>query len=351
MYRVLVAEDSAVARMLLVRLLSQDPELKIVGEVGDGAAAVKAVERLRPDVVVMDIRMPRMDGLEATRAIMAQRATPIVLVTAAAVRSDMDLSFRALESGALAVLAKPGGPGSDGFEKVSAELVKTVKLMADVRVVGRRGRSKHRSTNGGGQIRARSISAPAGPANLVVIAASTGGPVALSVLLAGLPPGLPVPVMVVQHIGAGFDDGLVNWLGSRSALPVRLAQDGQPLRNGEVIVGPHGKHLGVSPGGRVVLSDSAPIGGHRPSATYLFRSAARAERFRPLGVILTGMGEDGVDGLVELKRVGGLVIAQDEATSVVYGMPARAIERGTADAVLPLENIASTIASATRPKG
>ncbi len=342
MWRVLVVDDSVVARTLLKRVLERDPALKVAGEAADGKEAVAAAMRLRPDVIVMDVRMPVMDGLEATKEIMRRCATPIVLVTAGHQSPEVDMSFAALDAGAVAMLDKPHADGAGGASAQVTEFVNTIKLMAEVRVVGRRF-AKETATRG-----ASFPKAGAPEVDVVAIAASTGGPAALAQILRDLPPRLRVPILVVQHIGAGFDDGLVSWLGAGSALPVRLAEPGAALRPGEIVVCPHDRHLGVDDRLRVVLDDGAPIRRHRPSATYLFGSIARCHNVNALGVILTGMGNDGVEGLVELKNAGGLIVAQDEATSVVYGMPRCAVELGLADAVLPLDEIAAAIVAATQ---
>jgi two-component system chemotaxis response regulator CheB len=324
------------------RVLERDPQLQVVGEAGDGKTGVAAAAKLRPDVIVMDVRMPEMDGLAATREIMRRAAVPIVLVTAGHGASEVDMSFAALEAGALAIVDKPGGCTGNEWEAQIEGFVDTVKLMAEVRVVGRRFEEGDRSRR---ESVLRTIETS--DIGVVGIAASTGGPAALATILRALPVDLPVPILVVQHIGPGFDEGLVNWLLAGSPVPVGLAVAGSRLRPGEVVVCPHDRHLGVSSDMRVVLSDSDPIRGHRPSATYLFRAIARLQNVRALGVILTGMGEDGVEGLVELKGADGVVVAQDEESSVVYGMPARAVELGLADAVLPVEKIAAAVASVT----
>ena len=343
MPRVLVVDDSAVARTLLKRVLEREPDFEIAGEAVDGRAAVAAAVSLRPDVVVMDVQMPEMDGLEATKEIMRRSPAPIVLVTAGQNRSEVDMSFAALEAGALAMLDKPRLGVSPDDPGSVAEFVRTVRMMAEVRVVGRRFDAHPKRRQNGDLRRARGSGV-----EVVAIGASTGGPSALATILRDLPADLRVPVLVVQHIGPGFDEGLVKWLGAGSPLPVRLAAAGRHLGPGEVHVSPHDRHLGMAGNMLTVLSDAEPVGGHRPSATYLFRSIADAG-ISALGVILTGMGEDGVQGLVELKEAGGLVVAQDEATSVVYGMPGRAVELGLVDAVLPVDGIAAAIASATAP--
>jgi len=284
----------------------------------------------------MDIRMPVMDGYEATRRIMAATPTPIVMVSAHEPK-ELERSFNALEAGAVTVMPKPVGPGSPEHVRQAAELARTLQAMAGLRLVTRRGRRPARP-----QPPATSPAAPA-RVEVVAIGASTGGPAALGLILRALPADLPVPVVVVQHIAEGFDQGLANWLNSVSPLSVRLAGAGDRLRAGEVLIAPNGVHLGVTRGGRVELASGEPIGSHRPAITYLFRAVTGAYGNRALGVILTGIGRDGTDGLAELKAAGGRVIGQDEATSVVYGMPRAAAEAGLVDEVLPVGEIADAI--------
>jgi two-component system chemotaxis response regulator CheB len=340
--RVLVVEDSAVARRLLVHILSGDPELRVIAEAQDGDEAVRVATRHRPDVIVMDVVMPSMGGLEATLRIMERLPTPVVLVSADYHPGDVGKSFEALTAGALTLMAKPSGPEGSTFAAEAAALTSTVKLMADVKVVRRRAVPATGQTLMAGPS-TTSIRARLHPVEIVAIAASTGGPAALATILGALPRETPVPIVVVQHNTAGFDDVLVDWLDTTSPVPVRLARDGEPLRAGEVLIAPSGAHLGVTAGGTVALSSDPPIGGHRPSATHLFRSAARAYGAAAVGVILTGIGEDGVAGLAILKEAGGLVLAQDEATSVVYGMPGIAASLGIVDRVLPVDRIAGAL--------
>jgi two-component system chemotaxis response regulator CheB len=335
---VLVADDSAVSRRLLVHILSGDFELEVVGEAADGMQAVRDTARLRPDVILMDVLMPEMDGIEATRRIMEATPTPIVLVSAGYDPEDVNGSFQALQAGALTLLPKPRGPQASGFADDCASLTVTVKLMADVKLVRRHPPRPPRPAPTGPGRPGRELDAP-----IVAIAASTGGPAALATVLGRLPGCAPVPILVVQHISPGFHQGLVDWLDGMSPLRVRLARDGQPLEPGVVLVAPEDRHLGVTAHGRVALSDDPAIGGHRPSATHLFRSLAESAGPRAVGVILTGMGADGVAGLQVLKASKGTVLAQDEATSVVFGMPGEAVAMGLADRVLPLAAIADAL--------
>jgi two-component system chemotaxis response regulator CheB len=339
MIRVLVVDDSPTARALLKDILSGDPEVEVAGEARDGAEAVERTQRLRPDVVTMDLHMPRLDGLEATREIMITAPTPIVLVTASTRADDAGLAMEALRAGAVAVLLKPAGPGPR-HDAAARELLDTVKAMAAVKVVRHWRPSAARAAPA-------PPTAPAGDgprARLVAIATSTGGPVALQRALAGLPVGFAAPLLVVQHITPGFTAGLADWLASSCGLPVKIAAHGEALAARAVYLAPDGRHLGVTRQGRVALADTPPVGGFRPSATHLFESAAHAYGAAAVGVILTGMGEDGVAGLRELRRVGGRVLAQDEASSVVYGMPGAAVAAGLADQVLPLDLIAGRLA-------
>jgi two-component system, chemotaxis family, protein-glutamate methylesterase/glutaminase len=381
--RVLVADDSPAARQLLVHILTADPALSVAAEARDGAEAVRLVERVRPAVVVMDVLMPGLDGLAATRRIMETRPTPIVLVSAEVDVDDLNRSFEALRAGALVLLRKPPGPGHPHYPAEAATLTTTVQLMADVKVV-RRHCQRLSDPNGAAVGVAAAPDAPAGTAaavtgaargapvaaprttagavravtptlartgqpRIIAVAASTGGPAALATLLAALgadPP--PVPIVVVQHIVAGFDQGLASWLDEVSPLPVDLATDGHLLRPGEVVLAPAHLHLGVTATGRAGLSPAPPIGPHRPSATYLFRSVARAYADGAVGVVLTGMGDDGAAGLRSVKDAGGLVLAQDESTSVVYGMPAAAVAAGAVDHTLPLDQIPAALTLAWR---
>jgi len=338
MIRVLVAEDSPTARALLAEILGSDPEILVVGEARDGVEAVELTQRLRPDLVTMDIQMPRLDGLAATREIMITAPTPIVIVTAGVRPGEVEGSLDMLGQGALDVLKKPRGPGSPGFDHEAGRLVATVKAMARVKVVRRWRAAAARPAS----------PPPADPrsrARVVAIAASTGGPGALRRVISGLPPDFAAPILVVQHIAPGFVAGLARWLDGVSPLRVKLAEEGERLAHRTVYLAPDGGHLGVSAGRRATLGRSGPVDGFCPSATPLFESVARSYGPSAVGVILTGMGRDGVRGLHALRRAGGRIIAQDESTSVVFGMPGAAIDAGLADAVLPVEAIAGRLAT------
>lgn len=338
MIRVLVVDDSATSRALLEVMLSSDPGIEVCGLAVDGIEAIAQTKRLRPSLIVMDAQMPGLDGFEATRRIMVEAPTPIVIVSGTIDVRDVEASLEALRAGALALLAKPAGPGTPGFEAERRHLVATVKAMSQVKIVRRLASARSDASP--------PVAVRGGPParRVVAIAASTGGPGALHRVLSELPADFPLPILVVQHIAIGFARGLASWLDHASRLAVRVATDGEPLERGTVYLAPDERHLAVDPPGSMVrVLDSAPVSGFRPSASVLFQSVAKAFGRSAVAVVLTGMGEDGVAGLRDVDDLGGHVIAQDEATSVVFGMPAAAIAGGVTDEVLPLERIAARL--------
>jgi two-component system, chemotaxis family, protein-glutamate methylesterase/glutaminase len=337
--RVVVAEDSPTARALLIAVLGGEPDFEVVGECTDGDDAVKLAKRLHPDVMTMDLHMPRMDGLEAIRRIMNEAPTRIVVVSNSIGSHDVRASMEALRAGALTAMPKPCGPGAPEFSEQSRQLTATVRAMSEVKVIRRWASGPSPATP--------LVACPASfvrkTPGIIVIGASTGGPAALHRLLSDLPARIAVPVVVVQHIAHGFLPGLVDWLNSVSKLPVKIAQDGERLAEGTVFIAPDAHHLSLSNRNALALNTGAPFGGHRPSVTALFESAARVYGAEALAVILTGMGNDGVEGLAAVHRAGGHVIAQDEQSSVVFGMPGAAIHAGVAHEVLPLGQIAQRL--------
>lgn len=338
--RVLVVEDSATVRALLVSMLASDPEIVVVGEATNGLDAVREAVRLAPDVITMDVQMPGLDGLAATKEIMAEAPTPIIIVSSTANQRAVALSLDATQAGALMVLPKPEGPLTPGFEEYRAQLVRMVKAMAGVKVV-RRWPSRQRRTP------TFPLEATAAtPVRLVAIGCSTGGPAALRAILGALPGDFPVPVAIVQHMARGFVAGLATWLDGACALRVRVVGDGERLLPGIAYLAADDRHLGVTVDPRdgfavrARLEELPPVSGFRPSASYLFGSAARTLGSAVAAVILTGMGRDGVDGLLDLRQAGAAVLAQDEASSVVYGMAREAVLAGAVSETLALDAIA-----------
>ena len=338
MLRVLVVDDSAVFRRLLTHVIDSDKDLTVVGQAADGVEALELANRLRPDVITMDMHMPRMNGLEATRRIMQEAPRPIVIISASVDPRDVADSFQSIDAGAVALLAKPPSPVDPGFGAAIQQIVKTLKLMSEVKVVKRRGRPEPRLA----PVTPSEVSSTAGGIDVIAIGTSTGGPAALAQVLGALPSNLPAPIAIVQHIAEGFDVGLARWLNAVSPLNVVIAADGMKPGAGDVVIAPSGKHLGLTRRG-VVLSDGEPLDGHLPSVTHMFSTVARSFGSRALGVVLTGMGGDGARGLVELKRAGGRVLAQDESSSIVFGMARKAVELGAVDRVLPLDDIPAAI--------
>jgi len=330
--RVLVAEDSATARRLLVMLLGADPELEVVGEASNGLEAVERCKKLRPDLITMDIKMPVMDGVEATRRIMIESATPVVMVSSLDA-NDVRSSMQALEAGALAVLAKPAGPGSPHFARDSRELVTTIKGMAQVKLVRR-----WPTIPPYREVPARLEVSDARDIAVVGLVSSTGGPNALRSVLSALPADFAPPILIVQHIAAGFAEGLAEWLTSTTKRSVTLASDGQPFVPGAVYIAPDDRHLEVTRD-RLHVTASAPIDGFRPSGTRLFSSLAAVFGPRAIGVIMTGMGRDGVAGLLEMRAAGSAVLAQDEASCDIFGMPGAAVTAGAVTTTTPLSEI------------
>lgn len=342
--RVLVVDDSATMRHILIDMLKVDPAFQVIGQAQDGLEAVQLTAALRPDVITMDIRMPRLNGLEATRYIMSTTPTPIVVVANNVYESDLNIAFSAIASGALTVVEKPRGLDGDSYEAVADQLVMAVRLMADVQVVALApsGQPLPQLPMTG------VLTTPLLKVNVVAIAASTGGPGVLNQIFSSLPADFPVPIVVVQHITPGFGQGMAHWLDSLTPLRVALAQHGDQLQAGRVYMAPDDTHLTINLKGQIQLDRGEPINGSRPSANRLFVSVAQAYGKTALGLILTGMGEDGVEGLGYIKREGGYVIAQNEESSVVYGMPRLAVERGFADQVLPPASIIAALKRITQ---
>jgi len=338
---VLVVEDSPVAREFLVYLLDSDPEIKVVGTVANGKQALEALKEKTPDVITMDIHMPEMDGFEATRKIMETSPTPIVIVTASLDPLAVGTSFRAIEAGALAVVARPQGLGHPGFESDASELVKTVKLMSEVKVV-RRWR-KAPVAPSAAPVPASGVIGDPRVIRVIAIGASTGGPLALQTILSRLPKDFSAPVLIVQHIAPGFTQGFVEWLNQTSRLPVHLPTPGEVMLEGHAYVAPEGFQMGVNGKGRIALSQEAPEYGLRPSVSYLFRSLAKVYGERSIGVLLTGMGKDGAAELQLMREQGAITFVQDAESSVVHGMPGEAIRLGAAVYVFPPESIASAL--------
>ena len=346
--RVLVVDDSALMRKLIPQILARDQEIEVVGTAMDGAFGLKKIEDLRPDVVTLDLEMPRMDGMEMLRQIMRRSRVPVIVVSALSTEGAM-ATFKALALGAFDFVAKPRDAASSHMDEIALDLIAKIKTAA---------RNKPRDTllsTLPEHVRATKPSSRPRrePARIIAIGVSTGGPNALQYFLAKLPGDFPGSIVVVQHMPEGFTNMFANRLDECCTVDVKEAQSGDLLIAGRVLICPGNRHIKVRRmplGSTVVLTDDPRLNGHRPSVDVLFRSVAAEFADRAVGVLMTGMGEDGAAGLGLIKHAGGVTIAQNEESCVVFGMPKAAIERGYAMRVVPLDSLASTLVSQCRPE-
>jgi two-component system chemotaxis response regulator CheB len=347
--RALVVEDSLTVRKRIVEVLSADPGIAVVAEAADGLAGFELCRRLRPDVVTLDMMLPVMTGVEAAERIMAYCPTPILIVSASVNRGELFRTYDALAAGAIDVLEKPLGTEPD--EAWEARLRAAVKLVARIKVIthprARLGLGRAEAPRGAPQRSTTAASAPS-PAGLVAIGGSTGSPAAVVEILRALPRGFRAPVLLVVHINEPFGSAFAEWLDRQSPVRVRYARDREPLPapgNAGVLMATPGRHLVVE-GGALRFSDAPERHSCKPSVDALFESVSAGCGPTALAVLLTGMGRDGAAGMLAIRRAGGRTIAQDEATSIVFGMPREAILLGAAERVLPLGEIGPAIVAA-----
>jgi len=342
---VVIVDDSPSVRAVLRRFLSRGPEIRVLGEAADGESGVELVERLRPDVLLLDLAMPKLDGFGVLRRLAESGPVPTIVLTSRANRSEVRAAFEALRAGAVELLPKPEDP--DSWRQLSETLPRVVRAAAAAERPERAERSRAREPVAA---TAPPRGAPAAGAPLLELrwlglGASTGGPAALRDLLAALPAPPPFRVVVVQHIARGFEGGLADWLAGSLGLDVRVALDGERPRAGAIRIAPSGAHLRVAADERLVLDgETPPRRGHRPSVDELFLSLAATAPRESAAALLTGMGSDGAEGLAALRRAGALCFAQDEASSAVFGMPRAALELGAAEAALTPRGIGEELA-------
>lgn len=329
--RVLIVDDSAFNRRALAALLEEAGDVQVVGRAADGAEGLRLAEELQPDVITLDLAMPQLDGFTFLRLLQGRAPTPVIVISSYARRGDV---FKALELGAFDFLAKPSRAGPAAMETLGAELLTKVRQVRLLR-----------------KERAPKVVSSAGLARLVVIGASTGGPPAISRIVAALPAGMPAAIVIAQHMPPKFTAAFAERLGKGARLPVREAQDGEALEPGVALVVPGGVNTVVSRGRRGVTVSVLPAQAadrYVPSIDRLFASAAEAFDRDVLGLVLTGMGDDGVKGAASIRGRGGRVIAEDRSTAVIWGMPKEVVAAGEADEVLPLERLAAAITSFAR---
>jgi two-component system, chemotaxis family, protein-glutamate methylesterase/glutaminase len=359
--RVLIVDDSAFMRKVLHGIVASDPQLEVCGEARDGRDAVTQTEVLKPDVISMDINMPHMDGLQATEIIMSSNPHPILVVSSES-REGAEVTLKALQLGAIDFVAKPGGGVDLDMSSVREEICRKLKMASKVRVVRTATRSKVQQDvassmprsepapgsaangqNGRSTLAAAAQGRGAGKFPIVVLASSTGGPATLMKFVPCFPKDFPGAVMLVQHMPGNFTEQFGKQLGEVSQIKVKEAEAGEIIVPGQVYVCPGSHHLRVSPSGRVSLDDGPRVGGYRPCADLTMESAADYAGPMAIGVVLTGMGNDGAKGVQAVRAAGGHTIAQDESTAVIFGMPQEAIKTGAVDQVLPIESIYQAI--------
>jgi two-component system chemotaxis response regulator CheB len=341
MINVLIVEDSQTAQSLLKGILAGDPEFNVIEVVSNGMQAVEAVARLKPDVVSMDIYMPVMDGLEATRLIMKSTPVPIVIVSSQYQPSDLNMSFSILKAGALTILPRPAGPTHPDYLQTTRSYRNTLKMMAGIKVTAQRSKPvitqqivRTESIKSENNIFARKEKP-----EIVAIGASAGGPMALQAILSQIHSSFPLPILIVQHIDANFAEGFCDWLNSTSGVPVSIARNRDKIVPGHAYLPPGNTHLGLLEKGILSVSHDPPESNLRPSVNHLFRSVLGIYGSKSIVILLSGMGTDGAREMKLLKEAGSLTIAQDESSSLVHGMPGEAIRLGATCMVASLDEI------------
>ncbi|MFQ5646094.1 MAG: chemotaxis-specific protein-glutamate methyltransferase CheB [bacterium] len=332
--KVLVVDDLSSARAVIRKLLERDKMIEVVGEAADGYEAIKKAQEIKPDLITMDVRMTKMDGYKAVEEITSTDPIPIIMVTSSE-ENHADLLFKALDAGAVDLVPKPVY-SSHNSETDSIELIRKVKTLSKVRL------KKVKPSDTLADSPSYPLQKPFDPSinpEILVVAASSGGPNAFRQVLSRLDTKFTAPIIIVQHINSQFFHYFLNWVKASCQLTVKKAKDGEEIKNSTVYVAPSDSHLTVSGDRKINLDSSPPWHNLRPAANRLFCSAAKVYGERLVGVILTGMGNDGSEGAAEIKRQGGYMISQDEESSAVFGMPGSAIENGVIDFVLPLDLI------------
>ncbi|MCL5028932.1 MAG: chemotaxis-specific protein-glutamate methyltransferase CheB [Bacteroidetes bacterium] len=341
MIKLLIVEDSRVIQDFLCFIFRSDPEIQIVGIAEDGLEAIEKIKLLRPDVVTMDINMPKMNGIYATKEIMSSYPLPIIVVSGSRSSKESVNSFESIEAGALAVLQRPAGIGHPDFDSTSRELIKTVKAMSEVKVVRRWHNKNKLQSKTHNEIFKPDVKS--GLVRIIAIGASTGGPSVIQNILSHLPINFRFPILIVQHMSNGFIPGFVDWLNKSSMIPVHEPVHEESILPGHVYIAPDDFQMGVNSSGKIILTTDNLVNGHKPSISYLFQSIADNYGQNAIGILLTGMGKDGANELKILKDKSVVTIAQDEESSVVFGIPGEAVRINAAAYVLPPDKIISLL--------
>jgi two-component system chemotaxis response regulator CheB len=339
--RVLLVDDSIITLAVLKRILARAPEIQVVGTACNGKEALDMIPTLQPDVICTDLHMPVMDGLEFTRAVMERFPRPILVLSISVQKEQTTNIFQLLEAGAIEVMAKPHGMEVAGYELDAQELIGKIKILAGVVVIRKRWKQPLVPNH------LPPIETP--PPAIIGIGASTGGPQAFMEILSHLPGSFPLPLLCVQHISEGFMQGMLDWLAEKCPLKIITAETGIQPQPGTAYFPRDGTHLILDSQGRLECSDGSIYDGHRPSISVTFNSLAQRYGKSAAGVLLTGMGRDGVEGMQAISRAGGTTIAQDEESSIIFGMPKEAIAAKAARYVLPLPKIAPALLKLLNP--
>ncbi|MEQ8382940.1 MAG: chemotaxis-specific protein-glutamate methyltransferase CheB [Coleofasciculus sp. A1-SPW-01] len=338
--KVLLVEDSKISLVILRRIINDFSQLEVVGEAQNGLEALSLIPQVKPDVICTDLHMPQMDGLELTTEVMRHNPIPILVLSVSVQQEDTHHIFDVLEAGAVDICPKPLAGLTTENQEFKRELVNKISVISGVRVFKRKRRYslQHQAVNLNNLTTAPTKSYP--KPKIITIGTSTGGPPALQEIFSQLPANFSVPILCVQHICKGFLQGLIDWLAPTCKLPIKIAESGNKPQPGIIYFPPEQRQLKLDKQGNFVCSDTVPLDGHCPSATVTFESVAKVYGKKTTAILLTGMGRDGAKGMLTVTQAGGLTIAQDQATSIIFGMPKEAIELGGAREVLPLNAIA-----------
>lgn len=346
MIRVLIADDSLMIREFIKQILNSDPEIQVAGLAKNGQECIEKVKLLKPDVITMDIHMPVMDGLEATRYIM-ENIPASILIVSSLVKSDVDITFRALKIGALDVIEKPKIKKGSTYNEIGEGIINKVKIVAKVHPFKKFKKSAELNyivpKTDKKKLKPPTENKLNGEDGLLVIGSSTGGPPVLNYILKKIPPEFPFPIIITQHIAKGFLGGLIDWLNKDCHLNIKKGKNNEVIKKGTIYFAPDNSHLGIAKERTILLSDTPPIRSHRPSVDFLMNSAASVYKHRCMGVILTGMGRDGSQGMLAIRKSGGFTISQDEQSCAIFGMPKAAIDIGATMKICSINHIPDEI--------